>query len=252
MIRRLAKAILPSWLRLRLRAGYERIQPLLYAGWSVECPCCGAHYREFLPHGRPERRNSQCRRCDAVERHRLLFLYLKNRTDFFQSKLRLLHFAPEHSFRKIFLALPNVKYVSTDYCGESDVHMDITNLALSSQTVDAIICMHVLEHIPNDVRAMRELLRVLKPGGWAILQVPIDLKRAHTYEDFSITSPEQRRIHFGQEDHVRWYGRDYIGRLESAGFVVTVDDYVRSFTPEQQWRYGLSPEEDVYFCRRPV
>jgi hypothetical protein len=154
LLRKLAKRMLPAVVRSRLRSGYLLIQPWLYLGWSVQCPCCVAHYREFLPHGRPIRSNSRCARCDAVERHRLLLLFLKNRTKLFSERMRLLHFAPERTFRKIVSALPNLKYHTTDYCEPSDVKMDITNLAVSDNTFDAIICMHVLEHIPDDRRAI--------------------------------------------------------------------------------------------------
>ena len=250
MIRRLAKAVLPVPVRLKLRSAYERIEPLFYLGWSVECPCCGAHYREFLPHGRPVRANSRCPRCDAVERHRLLMLFLKHRTKLFGQPMRLLHFAPETTFHRIFSSARNLKYHTTDYSERADVHMDITNLAVPDNTFDAIICMHVLEHIPDDRRAMGELFRVLKPGGWAILQVPMDLKRQETYENPDIVEPADRRRHFGQEDHVRWYGQDFKLRLQDAGFQVTVDDYVRTLPSAQIRRNGLMLDEDIYFCSK--
>jgi SAM-dependent methyltransferase len=251
MLRQIAKATVPEPVRAKLRRAQEKIQPLLYAGWSVECPCCGARYREFLPHGRPVRTNALCGRCGAVERHRLWMLYLKNRTRFFTDRLRLLHFAPEQCFRQMFAAMPNLEYFTTDYCEPADTNMDITRLALRDGAFDVILCMHVLEHIPDDRRAMSELFRVLKPGGWAILQVPLDASREQTYEDWNITAPEDRRRHFGQEDHVRWYGRDYKARLESAGFQVTADGYVRSFSPAQIRHYGLMADEDIYICRKP-
>ena len=251
MLRHLAKSVIPAPLRVKLRRMRDRWRPLFYVGWSAECPCCGARCREFLPHGRPERDHALCARCGAVERHRLCMLYLKNRTNLFSERLRLLHFAPETVFRKIFSALPNLEYVTTDFSPSANVRMDITNLAFPDGSFDAILCMHVLEHIPDDRGAMRELLRVLRPGGWAILQVPLDLSRERTYEDWSITDAQERFRHFGQEDHVRWYGRDYKERLEGAGFQVTVEDYVRSFPPELIHRYGFIRDESIYLCRKP-
>lgn len=178
-----------------------------------------------------------------------MMLYLRQNTSLFTEKLRLLHFAPENTFRGIFSKLPTLQYVTTDYCEMSHVNMDITNLAVADNSFDAVICSHVLEHIPDDRRAMQEIHRVLKPGGWAILQVPLDLRLETTYEDFTITDPHQRKLHFGQEDHVRWYGRDYIDRLRSAGFSVQAESYVESLPTEIAKRHGLLPE-DVYMCRK--
>lgn len=238
------KSLIPDPIKTVAREAYYRLEPSLYAGSAVECPCCGASFRRFLPTGRPER-YARCGKCGGVERHRLLRLYLENSTNLFSSPLRLLHFAPEGIFRDLFSSLPNVKYTSVDYCQPSDAHMDIMKLAFPDNSFDAIVCIHVLEHIPDDLQAMRELHRVLRSGGWAILQVPIRMESATTYEDPTITDPAQRRIHFGQEDHVRWYGRDYAERLKRAGFTVKIDGYVRELDVE---RYGLDPTEDVYRC----
>lgn len=248
MFKAALKAILPPATRLAARRVYARIEPALYTGWSVECPCCGARYRDFLPHR--FRSHARCGRCDSVERHRLLHLYLKEKTNLFTEPLRLLHFAPEPIFHRLFSSLPNLQYFTTDFCEKADVNMDITQLAMPANVFDAIICIHVLEHIPDDHAAMSEMCRVLKPGGWAALQVPLDAKREQTYEDWSITDPEARLQHFGQADHVRRYGRDYGQRLQRAGFDVTVDSYAREMPPEQSRRYGLMLDEDVYLCRK--
>ena len=177
-------------------------------------------------------------------------LYLQQHTNLFAADLRLLHFAPEPVLRRTFRLLPSLRYVTVDYAPTADARMDITRLAFPDHAFDCVLCVHVLEHIPDDRGAMRELHRVLKPGGWAILQVPLDVQRAETYEDPLITTPEDRRVHFGQEDHVRWYGRDYHRRLEHAGFQVTVDNYVRTLPAADIRRFGLSAGEDVYFCRK--
>lgn len=248
-MKRFLKALVPQKLRTSLYPLREHVRFLRHRGSEMECPCCGQQYREFLPHGNPERKNALCYRCDAVERHRLLLLFLKNRTEVFSKSMRLLHFAPEKSLHKILSGQSNLRYITTDYCESADVHMDITRLAIPDNTFDAILCSHVLEHIPDDHAAMKELRRILKPDGWALLQVPLDIDRETTYEDFSITSPEDRRKHFGQEDHVRMYGRDYKQRLEAAGFRVSVENYVKTLDATQVKRYGLV-EEDVYFCTK--
>jgi SAM-dependent methyltransferase len=247
MIRRLVKGLLPAPVRASVRRTYARIEPALYAGSSVECPCCGARYRTFLPSDSVS--NVRCGRCRSLERHRLLFLYLKHRTDLFTERRRLLHFAPEETLRRTLTALPNLDYVTTGLSGRVSVRMDITQLAIADRTFDAIICVHVLEHIPDDHRAMCELRRVLKPGGWAILQVPLDPQRERTYEDPRITDPAERLVHFGEKDHVRQYGRDYVERLERAGFQVAVDSYVRTLPGDEVRRYGLASHEDIYVCR---
>lgn len=130
--------------------------------------------------------------------------------------------------------------------------IDMTNIQYSEESFSVILCSHVLEHIPEDMKAMKELNRVLTKDGWAILQVPIDRYRESTYEDFSITSPEERQKHFGRFDHCRYYGRDYKDRLTEAGFEVTVDGYVRTFSAADVEKYGLDELEDVYFCKKRV
>lgn len=249
-LRRAAKALFPPSFRLQLRYLYLDIEPMLYAGGGVECPCCGATFRRFLPHGRPKRPDARCGRCQSLERHRLLFLYLRDRTRLFEDRLRVLHFAPETIMQRILGAQPGLRYVTVDLdLPNVSAHMDITCLAFPEASFDAILCIHVLEHIPGDAAAMREILRVLKPGGWAILQVPLDPTQAETLEDPRITAPADRRRHYGQEDHVRRYGRDYRDRLERAGFEVTVDNFAATLPDSARTRHGLLPE-DIYLCRK--
>lgn len=251
-LRHAAKAILPAPFRSWLRRLYLRIEPLFYLGNRVECPCCGARYARFLPFGRPPRPNARCARCDALERHRALALFLARHTPLRHLRPRLLHFAPERALRQL-LAASCRQYLTTDYEERAGIglRMDITRLALREATVDAILCVHVLEHIPDDHAALGELYRVLRPGGWAILQVPLDPARDVTYEDPSITRPEDRRRHFNQEDHVRVYGRDFAARLRQAGFVVEIHPFGASLAQPERERYGIAENEEIYFCRKP-
>lgn len=215
------------------------------------CPCCGWHFRKFLPYGAMKRPNVGCPRCDSAERHRLLMLYLKNRTNLFSDNLRVLHFAPEYIFQKSFESMPNLDYISADLDSPlAMVKMDITNILYEDNSFDVILCSHVLEHVVDDQKAMRELFRVLKPGGWAILGSPMDLNRDKTFEDPSIASPEDQIRTFGYPGHVRIYGRDYKERLEKAGFTVRVDSYVRELSPDTIKKYGLMRDEDIYVCTK--
>jgi SAM-dependent methyltransferase len=188
--------------------------------------------------------------CSALERHRLIVRYLEERTDFWNGQpKRMLHVAPESQIRHLFMRAPGVRYVSTDLALRRPmVQSDLTKLGFVDETFDVIYCSHVLEHVPEDVQAMRELRRVLRPGGWAILQVPI--VREVTFEDPSVTTPEGRLAAFGQSDHVRAYGRDYVDRLRAAGFAVTIDPYVRELPERTRRRLGLMAHEDIYVCRR--
>jgi SAM-dependent methyltransferase len=226
-----------------------------YFGFQRYCPCCRSYLRRFTPYPKPEsgrvpRSEAKCPVCSALERHRMIVRYLEDRTDLWNGQpKRLLHVAPETQIRSILSGAPGVRYVSTDLAlRQPMVQADLTKLSFADETFDVIYCSHVLEHVPDDVQAMRELRRVLRHDGWAILQVPI--VRDVTYEDFSITSPEARLAAFGQRDHVRAYGRDYLDRLRAAGFSVTVDHYARELPPAEQRRLGVMPQEDVYVCRR--
>ena len=219
---------------------------------SFECPCCRGRFVMFLPFGVERRINAQCPKCGALERHRLLCLYLKDKTDFFQNNLKVLHVAPLVYLRKKFENLENLDYISADISAPGvTIKMDITNINLPDDQFDCVICNHVLEHIIDDGKAMRELLRVLKPGGFAILQSPIDDNRDKTFEDLSVVLPKERERAFGQWDHVRIYGRDYKDRLEKAGFTVKLDTYAMEMEESKRKMYGVSKSENICYCIKP-
>ena len=179
-------------------------------------------------------------------------MYLRDRTNLFSDNIKVLHFAPEYIFQKILLSLPNLDYISADLDSSlAMVKMDITNIPYEDNSFDVILCSHVLENVMNDQKAMKNLFRILKPGGWAILQSPIDYKRNKTFEDSSIALPEDRERVFGQRDQVRIYGLDYKERLEKEGFTVKVDSYVKELKLDIIQKYGLMKEEDIYFCTKP-
>jgi len=224
----------------------------IYFGNRFTCPVCNGHFRKFLPYGIKLRQNAKCPSCGAMERHRLLWLYLKDRTGFFDDNLKILDIAPTWAFQEKCKKLKNIDYVSGDILSPiAMIKTDITDTALPDNKFDCIICYHVLEHVPNDKKAMEELFRILKPGGWAILQSPVDGKRNKTFEDPNVVRPNERAQVFGNKSHVRIYGRDYKDRLERAGFSVELDNYVGELDSEKIKTYGLMKNERMYFCTKP-
>lgn len=212
------------------------------------CPCCGHFLTKFIDWS-GSYRHVICPYCDSQPRHRSLTLLLKQKSNLDLNKpIKMLHIAPESSLKKLFDGKKNIKYITADLNNSSvDVKLDITQIPYDDNTFDVIICNHVLEHILDDRQAMRELLRVLKPNGWASLQVPIASDLEKTFEDATIISPEDRLRNFGQEDHVRWYGRDYPDRLTEVGFSITTENIAESLSSEKIEQYGLRSEEDLYF-----
>ena len=225
---------------------------LFLRGNSYTDPIDGRSFRKFLPYGYEKvRENVLSPSTLSLERHRLFWLYLKNETSFFTIKQKVLHFAPEQAFYKRFKKLKNLDYTTTDLNSPlADVKADICDLPFESNTYDYIICNHVLEHIPDDTKAMKELYRVLKPGGFAILQVPYEADRATTFEDDSITNSKQRAQIFGQYDHVRVYGMDYFEKLASVGFSVNAVDYTKTLSEVEIDKFRLAKGELLPVCRK--
>jgi len=225
-----------------------RIMAVFYRGNKVECPICESHFRKFLPYGRTSRSNALCPNCLTLERHRLIWLYLKKRTDFFTAPRKMLHIAPELCFMDRFESLPNLDYITADIESPlAKVKMDIHAIPFEENSFDVIFCNHVLEHVRDDLQAMREMHRVLKPGGWAILQIPFFHPIPDkTFEDATITDPRKREKMFGQNDHVRLYGHDYPARLRSSGFKVIEDRMVFELPKEEVRRFALPTQEIIY------
>lgn len=234
-----------------LEAFARGARALAMRGDRVECPICGGRYRAFLPGGPERRPNAQCPGCGSLERQRLLWLYLKERSPFFTRPHALLHVAPERDLARRLAALPHLRYVSGDLdSSRAQVRLDLERLPFRERSFDAILCSHVLEHVADAQAALRELRRVLAPGGCAILQSPIDPARERTFEDPSAVTPDQRLRAFGQKDHARIFGRDYPDWIRAAGFEVTVERFARTLGDERIARLGLDREEDVVVGRR--
>jgi len=237
--------VIPRPLLIRLSYIIRPLLAFFLKGNNYTDPIDGKSFKSFLPYGYGKQRNNVLSPSTlSLERHRLLWLYLKNETDFFSANSKILHFAPEQCFLKRFKTLKNLDYTTTDLLSPiADVKADICNLPFKNDTFDVILCNHVLEHIPDDTKAMQELYRVMKQGGYGILQIPQDLDRATTFEDNSITDKKERAKIFGQYDHVRVYGRDYFDKLSQIGFKVDAVDYTAQLSEENIKKFCLAKGE---------
>jgi len=241
---------IPRPMLQRIAGRIVPMQGLFYLGSGRRCPICGVRRRKFLPFGYVvTRSDALCPKCLSLERHRLLWLYLQRETDLFTGRYRLLHIAPE-----VCLSAPlrqaAAEYVSADLESPlAELHFDVQQIPLPDASFDVLICNHLLEHVADDRRALREFQRILRPGGWGVLLSPVDLSRARTFEDDTITDPDERTRIFGQYDHRRIYGRDYADRLRAAGFEVEEIDYAARFTEDERRRYALSADR-LYIVRK--
>lgn len=231
------------WL-IQLSIWFRPLIKLYFKGDQFTDPIDGSSYRKFLPYGYQNlRQNALCPGTLSLERHRLLWLYLDRKTTFLTDSIRVLHIAPEQVFYKKFKSFSHWDYTTSDlHSPLADVKADICALPFEDNSYDFILCNHVLEHIPNDLKAMEELYRVLKPGGTAILQVPLEEGRENTFEDDAITDQQERTRIFGQYDHVRVYGQDYYNRLEEVGFKATAVDFIKEISAADVKRFALPTE----------
>lgn len=252
------KKIIPAGIRFKIKR-------ILDESKMYTCPFCGNRALDLkliglnIPIliekeviGAGERKGG-CVKCGSSDRERLVYVFLKNNLKIFTkpNKLRILHFAPEYNLSKTLLQFNFKEYICGDLYSEGYHYpdyvknMNVLDIPYKENSFDIIICNHLLEHVPNDIAAMKELFRVLKKGGKAILQVPISLNSAKTLEDFSITEPSQREITFGQADHVRIYGEDYLERLSSVGFLAN-----RLNVSKKYKKYGLNQKEDIFIVEK--
>ncbi|MBB1537108.1 MAG: class I SAM-dependent methyltransferase [Bacteroidia bacterium] len=244
----LATRFLPRPLMHRIAATIGRTITLLYRGNRFEDPIDGQRYRSLLPYGRTMRRSNALAPCSlSLERHRLIWLYLSRQLHIGETPMRVLHMAPEWCLQNKLKAMANVCYTSADLESPwASVHCDIQCLPFDDNHFDLILCNHVLEHIPDDRKAMRELFRVLRPQGIALLLVPQDRSREHTLEDPSINTPALREKFYHQRDHLRLYGLDYAQRLSNEGFTVEIVDYFSQLPASERTRYALRPDDLLY------
>lgn len=226
------------------------IYGILFSGDERLCPLCGKNYKKFGKGGVEKREDSQCMNCGSLERHRFLWLFLERETRTKSSKnISTLHIAPEECLEK-HLRKYSREYITSDIEGKNvDIKIDIRNIPFEDETYDLILCSHVLEHVDDDRKALREFLRILKKDGTALILIPVE--REKTYEDFTITDPEERLKIFGQKDHVRIYGEDFIERVKETGFLVSSFQPKDLFNENEQIKYGIKIESDrLYVCKK--
>lgn len=225
---------------------------LWYRGNRYKDPIDGKRFRKFLPYGYGvQRPNVLSPSTLSLERHRLLWLYLTNETNLLEQKIRVLHVAPEQAFYRRFKKNPHWDYVTTDlYSPLADVKADLCNLPFEDNSFDLVLCNHVLEHIPDDIKAMNELFRIMKKGGMGIFQIPLDVNRTLTFQDDSITDPVERTRIFGQYDHVRIYGMDYFDALRKIGFQVEENRYAQRLSMSEIEKYRIVKDEILPICRK--
>ncbi len=252
---------LPRTFMHRIAGWTVPIVGLLYVGRGRECPICGTCRRHMLPYGYvTSREEALCPNCLSLERHRMMWLYLTEKQ--LPMRGRMLHIAPEVCLKRILrrsMLSNGGEYITADLESPlADLHFDVQQIPLDDEYADIIICNHLLEHVEDEQRALAELYRVMRRGGWGIFLSPVDLQRATTFEDDSVTDPVERSRLFGQYDHRRLYGRDYADRLRRAGFEVTECDYVAQLPIPHRVKAALYINRDgslrdadhIYLVRR--
>lgn len=253
----MARYVLPAKMFKLARSIRGRITGYLNRGDTFHCPVCGGAFRYFLAAGDPghQRSSARCPQCDSLERHRLLWLFLSMETAIFHKPIKVLHFAPERCFEDRFERMKNIEYVTADLNPKLVMKkVDIMNIPFADSSFDMVICSHVLEHVPDDLTAMKELRRVIRPSGAVIVMVPTAGQK--TLDGCSSEPPEVRRQRYGQPDHVRLYGSDIADRLVDAGFKVNARQYAKELSNSDVESYQLVMEESrfdrletIYFCK---
>lgn len=205
------------------------------------CPICGYSGR-FEPAGRPYRIDARCKGCLSLERHRLLALVEQDQGIF--GGREVLHFAPEPAVTALIRAARPARYDKSDYGDTTTLNLDLESVAQPDASWDVVVASHILEHV-DDAKALAELRRIVRPDGAVVLMVPIVEGWSETYENDSVTTDAGRLLHFGQEDHVRFYGTDFRQRVETAGF--RIEEHTA--TEPEVHTYALTRGEKVFVCK---
>jgi SAM-dependent methyltransferase len=246
LLKQIYKSCLSERSRIQLHYFKHYIRGFFYSGTQVECVCCKKKFSKFLTYGNIRRKNAACPSCNSLERNRILFLYLKENTNFFRADLSVLHFAPEYKLEKIFRKQDNLDYISADINPELAMKkIDIQDIEFEDNHFDFILCSHVLGHVPDELTAFKELKRVLKPNGSLILMTKIYDDLEYTFEALGMKNAEN-------QDIFRKHGRDFADRIRESGFEVTVKDLAKELGPEKTMKYGLGQNELLFICHELV
>ncbi len=251
MIKRFIKKIIPEKVRLDLHYLFFKFKAIFYKGNNVYCNCCNKNFDHFLPYGNKERNNAVCPYCHSLERTRLLMYFLNNETSVFSTPNKLLHFAPERAIETNLKKLKNLNYITADINPAfADYEVDIQDIPFHDNKFDIIICSHVLGHIPNEAKAIDEIFRVLKPGGFALILTLIDFNRAKTFESAEVNSNEKRLEQYGEPDLLRLHGNDFAERLNRKNIDIETVKYFKNFSIEERQRYqlGTGERELIFKC----
>lgn len=240
------------WSRIKMKlllALPETWKKAGFYGKAHYCPVCASHIRHYQPFGHMTQ--SWCPVCASMQWQRFAWLFLQQQTNLWDGKpKRMLHIAPEIAFEPRLRRIANLDYLTGDLCNPHVmVKLDVTDIPFADQSFDVIFCSHVMEHVPDDRKALREFVRVLSTDGWAVFLVPIRMHR-RTDEDLKVTDPQERERRFGQHDHVRFYGWDFEERLTESGFHVTVVRASDRLTAKQCEQMGIHAKEVLFYCRK--
>lgn len=234
-------------MRAAVHVALRMLKKIRFLGWQRYCPVCKSRLRSFGPFGVVPRPDALCPFCHSLERHRLVWLFLNHRTPLLDgSPKRMLHIAPEPQLEEKFRQVPKLDYLTLDMSNPgAGINADITHIPFSEDSFDIIYCSHVLEHVLDDRTALFEFGRVLKSDGWAVILVPV--LSSTTYEDPTVTNPEDREKVYGHPNHVRKYGSDFKDRLEESGLRVTVYSSTDIVDEKNIIRLGVK-QEIIFFC----
>lgn len=252
-IKKIYHSLFSEYFRSKLRTNIRKSKSLFLTGDKVMCNCCGKAYNNFLPKGNVKKReNVMCPNCGSLERTRLLLFYLENETTFFNENTKILHFAPEEGLKNVFKKKKS-KYINGDINPNlADEIIDITDIHYPDSSFDYIICSHVLGHVPDEKTAIKELYRVLKPGGQSIVLTLLNKRNVPTIENPQITNPEERLRIYGERSLVRLHGNDFKNRLEEPGFQVEIINYEKKLSQEKVERFRLQNNSrgTFFICKK--